>query len=114
MAKFSLTARSGETSAQKREGGGPPSKPKQARTSQSERRQKAMTLILDTAEALFAESGYNGVTLNEVAHAAGVDTSLMRYYYGDKEQLFQAVFRRRGPEINELRLEAMSQYREAA
>jgi AcrR family transcriptional regulator len=89
-------------------------KPQRSRTPQTERRQKAMTLILDTAEALFAESGYNGVTLNQVAHAAGVDTSLMRYYYGDKEQLFQAVFRRRGPEINELRLMAMSRYRDSA
>jgi AcrR family transcriptional regulator len=73
-----------------------------------------MTLIMDTAEALFAEAGYNGVTLNEVAQAAGVDTSLMRYYFGDKQQLFRAVFRRRGPEINDLRLKAMAEYREAA
>jgi AcrR family transcriptional regulator len=72
-----------------------------------------MTLILDKAEALFAEKGY-GVTLNEVAQHAGVDTALMRYYFGDKEQLFRAVFQRRGTEINELRLKAMADYRKAA
>jgi AcrR family transcriptional regulator len=88
--------------------------PRKSRKSQGERRQKSMTLIMDTAEALFAEEGYNGVTLNEVAQAAGVDTSLMRYYFGDKQQLFRAVFRRRGPEINDLRLKAMAEYREAA
>lgn len=82
--------------------------------SQGERRQKSMTLIMDQAEALFAERGYNGVTLNDVARDAGVDTSLMRYYFGDKEQLFRAVFRRRGPEINDLRLKAMAAYRVAA
>jgi AcrR family transcriptional regulator len=87
---------------------------RKSRKSQGERRQKSMTLIMDTAEALFAEEGYNGVTLNQVAQAAGVDTALMRYYFGDKQQLFRAVFRRRGPEINELRLKAMQQYREAA
>lgn len=73
-----------------------------------------MSLILDCAEARFAENGFNGVTLNEVAAEAGVDTSLMRYYFGDKKQLFAAVFKRRGPVINEMRLKAMADYRAAA
>jgi AcrR family transcriptional regulator len=69
-----------------------------------------MTLIMDRAEALFAERGY-GVPLSEVAQQAGVDTALLRYYFGDKEELFRAVFKRRGPVINELRLKAMADYR---
>ena len=73
-----------------------------------------MAIILDTAEAMFAQHGYNGVTLSEVALAANVHAALMRYYFGDKEHLFKAVFRRRGAEINELRLKAMAEYREAA
>ena len=73
-----------------------------------------MSLTLDCAEALFAEKGFNGVTLQEVADEAGVDTALMRYYFGDKKQLFRAVFTRRGPIINELRLEAMADYRARA
>ncbi len=73
-----------------------------------------MTQIMDTAEALFAEAGYNGVTFNRLAEVAGVDASLLRYYFGDKEQLFQAVFRRRGPELNQARLKSMAEYREAA
>ncbi len=80
---------------------------------QAERRRASMTLILDKAESLFAEKGY-GVTLNEVAENAGVDTALMRYYFGDKEQLFRAVFLRRGVVINELRLKAMADYRSTA
>lgn len=87
---------------------------RKSRKSQGERRQESMTLILDTAEALFAEAGYNGVTLKDVAEEAGIDTSLMRYYFGDKQQLFQTVFRRRAHEINELRLKAMTAYRESA
>ncbi|TAJ70238.1 MAG: TetR/AcrR family transcriptional regulator [Phenylobacterium sp.] len=71
-----------------------------------------MTLIMDRAEALFAEKGY-GVPLSELAQQAGVDTALLRYYFGDKEELFRAVFRRRGPIINELRLKAMAAYRDA-
>ncbi|MGH6985522.1 MAG: TetR/AcrR family transcriptional regulator [Caulobacteraceae bacterium] len=70
-----------------------------------------MTLILDKAEAMFAEKGYN-VPLVEVGEHAGVDTALMRYYFGDKEELFRAVFARRAGMINELRLKALRDYRE--
>ncbi|MCW5760906.1 MAG: TetR family transcriptional regulator, partial [Phenylobacterium sp.] len=69
-----------------------------------------MTLILDKAEAMFAEKGYN-VPLVEVGEFAGVDPALMRYYFGDKEELFRAVFARRGAAINELRLKAIREYR---
>lgn len=69
-----------------------------------------MTLILDHAEAEFANKGYNGTTLASVAEVAGVDTALMRYYFGDKEQLFGAVVRRRGPLVNEARYKALARY----
>ena len=91
-----------------------PARAGSSKRAQSERRRASMALILDCAEALFAEKGYNGVTLSEVAQEARVDTSLMRYYFGDKQQLFRAVFTRRGPIINELRLKAMAEYRAAA
>lgn len=79
---------------------------------QAARRAASMTLIMDHAEALFAERGY-GVPLSDLAQHAGVDTALLRYYFGDKEELFRAVFKRRGPVINELRLKAMAEYRRA-
>ena len=70
------------------------------RRSHAESRHASMTLILDCAEAEFAEKGYNGATLTSVAELARVDTSLMRYYFGDKERLFEAVFMRRAPASN--------------
>lgn len=72
-----------------------------------------MTHILDVAEAVFAKHGY-GVPLNDVAKAAGVAPALMRYYFGDKEQLFRAVFFRRGPELNAMRLATIDAYAAAA
>ena len=84
------------------------------RRPQSESRHASMTLILDCAEAEFADKGYNGATLASVAGLAGVDTSLMRYYFGDKEQLFEAVFMRRAPASNGLRQKAMAEYRAEA
>jgi AcrR family transcriptional regulator len=80
------------------------------RKRQSERRQESITLILDSAEAEFARKGYDGASLTSVAKLAGVDTALMRYYFGDKESLFEAVFRRRGPALAEMRREAFERY----
>lgn len=84
-----------------------------SRRSNAERREESMTIILDHAEAEFASKGYDGTTFVSVAEAAGVDAALMRYYFGDKEQLFAAVFRRRGPVVNALRVQALNDYRAA-
>jgi AcrR family transcriptional regulator len=63
--------------------------------------------ILDAAEALFAEHGYDGVTLRRIAKEAGVDVALASYHFGKKLDLFEAVFRRRAALLNEARLEAL-------
>ena len=56
--------------------------------------------ILDAAEALFAEHGYDGVTLRQIATRAGVDVALANYHFGKKLDLFQAVFERRAALLN--------------
>jgi AcrR family transcriptional regulator len=63
--------------------------------------------ILDAAEALFAEHGYDGVTLRQIATRAGVDVALASYHFGKKLDLFQAVFERRAATLNSARLEAL-------
>ncbi|GMG87553.1 TetR/AcrR family transcriptional regulator [Biformimicrobium ophioploci] len=63
--------------------------------------------ILDAAEELFAAHGYDGVTLRQIAKLAGVDVALTSYYFGPKQDLFNAVFKRRGRILNEARLEAL-------
>ena len=63
--------------------------------------------ILDSAEALFAEHGYDGVTLRQIARGAGVDVALANYHFGKKRDLFQAVFERRAPHLNEARRAAL-------
>lgn len=68
-----------------------------------ERREK----ILDAAEELFATSGFDGVTLRQIAKLAGVDVALTSYYFGPKLQLFDAVLKRRGEILNRARLDAL-------
>ncbi len=52
--------------------------------------------IIDSAELHFAKHGFTGAALRDIAAAAGVNQALLRYYFGNKEALFQEVFRRRG------------------
>jgi AcrR family transcriptional regulator len=63
--------------------------------------------ILDAAEALFAEHGYDGVTLRRIAREAGVDVALASYHFGKKLDLFEAVFTRRAALLNEARRDAL-------
>ncbi|MCC5934845.1 MAG: TetR/AcrR family transcriptional regulator [Balneolales bacterium] len=51
-------------------------------------------LILDAAEKLFAESGFNGTTTRAIAKKAGVNIAMLSYYFGSKEQLLHAVIER--------------------
>lgn len=48
--------------------------------------------ILLAAEKLFAQRGYHGVTIRQIAEEAGVPLALVAYYYGPKQDLFHAVF----------------------
>lgn len=59
--------------------------------------QRAATvkLILDTAEDLFAQLGYFGVTIKDVADRMGIHPALIHYYFDGKKALFDAVFERR-------------------
>ena len=50
--------------------------------------------ILDAAEALFAERGYAGATLRDVATAVGVRTPSLYNHFPSKESLYAAVLER--------------------
>ena len=48
--------------------------------------------ILKIAEALFAQNGFNGTSVRDIAEAANVNISMISYYFGSKEGLMQALF----------------------
>jgi AcrR family transcriptional regulator len=52
--------------------------------------------ILDHAELVFAEMGFEGANLREIAARAGVNQGLIHYYFGAKMDLFDECFKRRG------------------
>ena len=52
--------------------------------------------ILDHAELAFAEFGFQGANLRDIAARAEVNQGLIRYYFGSKADLFDECFKRRG------------------
>jgi AcrR family transcriptional regulator len=52
--------------------------------------------ILDHAELAFAEAGFEGASMRDIAGRANVNQALIRYYFGSKADLFDACFLRRG------------------
>lgn len=48
--------------------------------------------ILLQAEILFAEKGFSATSTREIAKAAQVNVSMIAYYFGSKEKLFEQIF----------------------
>jgi AcrR family transcriptional regulator len=48
--------------------------------------------ILSAAKKVFHSKGYDGARMQEIANEAGVNKSLVHYYFRSKDNIFQAVF----------------------
>ncbi len=68
--------------------------------------------ILDVAEKLFANNGYNGTSLRDVARGADLQTAAIGYHYPTKEDLFDTVIRRRAAVMTEWRQRALAEMRQ--
>jgi TetR/AcrR family transcriptional regulator len=47
--------------------------------------------ILEAAESVFAEAGFNGATTAEIARRAAIPKANLHYYFNTKEELYQQV-----------------------
>lgn len=88
--------------------------PTRPRNHKARIREASIERILDAAEQLFAEYGYHGVTLKDVAARVGVSSTLIHYHFNGKESIFEAVWTRRAPVSARNRLESMRRYAEEA
>jgi len=52
-------------------------------------------IILDVAERMFSDLGYDGASTRVISKDAGVNIAMLNYYFGSKDGLFTAVFERR-------------------
>ena len=65
--------------------------------------QRTKEHILNAAEASFAERGFDGVSMRDVADRADIRIGLLTYHFPAKDQLFESVFGRRAAELNDAR-----------
>jgi len=73
------------------------------------------TRILDAAELLFMEHGFEATSLRSLTSAASVNLAAVNYHFGSKEELFQAVLTRRLDPMNQERIDLLERVeREAA
>lgn len=72
--------------------------------------EESRTALLDAAERLFAIHGVETTSLRDIAIAAGQrNNSATQYHFVDREGLVAAVFTRRMDEINERRIQMISE-----
>ncbi len=60
--------------------------------------------LLDAAERLFADNGYDGTSLRDIAVRAQQHVALSTYHFGTKERLFEEVIQRRAADMEAIRL----------
>ena len=55
--------------------------------------------ILQVAETLFAEKGFDGTSIRDIAKEANINIAMVSYYFGSKEQLLEAIILNRAVAI---------------
>jgi TetR/AcrR family transcriptional regulator len=61
----------------------------------NENEKQTEEIIFDAAMAVFEEKGFAAARMQEIADRAGMNKSLLHYYYRSKDHLFDAVFEKR-------------------
>lgn len=67
----------------------------------------AREAILNAAEEVFAEHGFDGARIDAIAETAGYNKSLIFHYYGDKLGLYAAVLQRIDRQVAEVQTQIL-------
>ncbi|WP_425045171.1 TetR/AcrR family transcriptional regulator [Primorskyibacter sp. S87] len=78
---------------------------KQRKRAPSARSLQTRARILDAAEQVFAERGFEGASIRDIAALAGVQVGLVHHHGGGKEELFHQTVARRANDLARIRLE---------
>lgn len=70
--------------------------------------------ILDVAESLFVQHGFEATTLRMITAAAKANLAAVNYHFGSKEALVEEVFRRKLTGLNALRIAELDRLEKAA
>ena len=64
----------------------------------------AQDRLVEAAEVLFCERGFNETSVRDIAAAAGCNVASVNYYFGGKDNLYVEVWHRMLASIREARL----------
>lgn len=67
--------------------------------------------VLDAAERLFADHGFDGVSIREIAQEAGVTLGVVGFHGGSKLDLFKTILRRRVETLSAARRAGLAELR---
>src|ERR1017187_9972164 len=70
-------------------------------------RNDTKTRILDTAEKLFGQNGFEATSLRDITAEAQVNLAAINYHFQTKDSLIDAVIQRRIEPVNQRRLEML-------
>jgi AcrR family transcriptional regulator len=83
----------------------------------SEKSENSRTRLLDAAEVLFAEKGFEKTTVRDITTAAHCNVASINYHFKHKDNLYKEVYVRRVRQLRQVRFSAidgvMSRGREA-
>lgn len=80
---------------------------------EGEAAESARAKLCEVGLKLFAEKGFDGVSTRDLAKAAGVNISLISYYFGGKEGLYKQVIMNFAEEAKQQLIILFSSYDEA-
>ncbi|MDH7478756.1 MAG: TetR/AcrR family transcriptional regulator [Syntrophomonadaceae bacterium] len=69
--------------------------------SSADRSREPRLRILETAEALFASRGFEGVSIREIADQAKVNSAMIYYYFGNKTGLYRGIIEKALAELTD-------------
>lgn len=72
-------------------------------------RPTARETIIEAAENLFAQHGFQKVTVRDITSEAGVNVAALNYYFGSKTALANNIFKKRSAELNRDRFRLLQQ-----
>ena len=74
---------------------------------QNSQQEDTKNRLLDAADALFCEKGFDGVSVRELTAAAGCNVAAVNYYFGGKDNLYAEMFRRQFGMMIQRNMEAL-------
>jgi len=72
-------------------------------------RNNTKEILLDAAIRLFSHSGYNAVSMRDIAKEAGANLGSLTYHFGSKANLLRQIYERHTQPMNARRLELLGE-----